>query len=289
MKEESEKIGLKINIQKTKIVVSGPITSRKIDGETVETVADCIFGGSKITSAGDFSHEIKRHLLLWRKAMTNLDSILKSRDITLPSQPSQSYGFSSSHVWIWELDYKESWALKYWFFWTVVLEKTHESPLGFKEIQPVHPKGNQSWIFIERTDAEAETPKFDHLIGRSGSLEKTLILGKIEHWRKMRWQRMMVGWHHGCSEYEFEQTPGIYWRTGKRVILQSMGSQRFVHTLATKQQQQNTFKHCFNCFEFVWKPNKSQNIWIFVKYLNICHSHSHSQFLGSIPKKTSDY
>ena len=86
MKEESEKVGLKLNIQKTKIMVSGLIISWKIDGETVETVSDFIFGGSKITAGGDFSHEIKRHLLLGRKVMTNLDSIFKSRDITLPTK-----------------------------------------------------------------------------------------------------------------------------------------------------------------------------------------------------------
>ena len=92
--------------------------------------------------------------------MTNLDSIFKSRDITLPTKglSSQSYGFSSSHVWMWELAYKESWALKNWCFWTLVLEKTLESPLDCKEIQPVHPKGNQSWMFIGKTDTEAETP-----------------------------------------------------------------------------------------------------------------------------------
>ena len=114
-------------------------------------------GGSKIIADGDCSHEIKRCLLLGRKVMTNLDSILKSRDITLPTKVhlfSQSYGFSSSHVWMWELDYKESWASKNWCFWTVVLEKTLESRL---EIQPVHPKGNQSWILIGRTDAEDDT------------------------------------------------------------------------------------------------------------------------------------
>ena len=102
VKEESEKVGLKLNIQKTKIIASGPITSWQIDGETVETVADFIFLGSKITADGDCSHEIKRHLLLGRKVMTNLDSILKSRDITSPKKgpSSQSYGFSSSHVWM---------------------------------------------------------------------------------------------------------------------------------------------------------------------------------------------
>ena len=102
VKEESEKVGLKLNIQKTKIMASGPITSREIDGETVETVSDFIFLGSKITADGDYSHEIKRCLLLRRKVMTNLDSILKSRDITLPTKglSSQGYGFSSSHEWM---------------------------------------------------------------------------------------------------------------------------------------------------------------------------------------------
>ena len=121
-------------------------------------------GGSKITVDGDGSHEIKRCLLLGRKAMINLDSMLKSRDITLPTKvhldkgpSSQSYGFSSGHVCMWELYYKESWVPKKWCFWTVVLEKTLESPLDCKEIQPVNPERNQSWIFIRRTDAKPET------------------------------------------------------------------------------------------------------------------------------------
>ena len=107
VKEESEKVGLKLSIQKTKFIASGPITSWEIDGETVETVSDFILLGSKITANGDYSHEIKRCLLLGRKITTNLDSILKSRDITLPNKgpSSQGYGFSSSHVWLWELDY----------------------------------------------------------------------------------------------------------------------------------------------------------------------------------------
>ena len=140
-------------------MASGPITPWWINGETVETVADFILGGSKITEDGDCSHEIKRHLLLGRKVMTNLDSILKSRHYFANKGPSsQGYGFSSSHVWMWELDYKESWLLKNWCFWTVVLEKTLESPLDYKEIQPVHSKENQSWVFIGGTDVEAETP-----------------------------------------------------------------------------------------------------------------------------------
>ena len=101
VKEESEKVGLKLNIQKTKIMVSGPITSWQIDGETVETVSDFILGGSKITEDGDCSHEIKRHLLLEKRVMTNLDSILKSRDITLPTKVSLVKAvFSSGHVWM---------------------------------------------------------------------------------------------------------------------------------------------------------------------------------------------
>jgi len=141
VKEESEKVGLKLNIQKTKIMASGPTTSWEIDGETVETVSDFILGGSKITADGDCSHEIKRCLLLGRKVMTNLDNILKSRDYFAKKGPSsQGYGFSSGHVWIWELDCEESWVLKNWCFWTVVLEKTLESPLDCEEIQPVHSK-----------------------------------------------------------------------------------------------------------------------------------------------------
>ena len=125
----------------------------------METVTDFILGGSQITADGDCSHEIKKCLLLGRKAMIHLESILRSRDITLPAKVSrQSYSFLSTHVRMWELDYKESWVRKNWCFWTVVLEKTLESPLDVQEIQPVQPKGSQSWLFTGRSDAEAETP-----------------------------------------------------------------------------------------------------------------------------------
>ena len=139
MKEVSEKVGLRLNIQKTKIMASGPLTSWLIDGETVETVADFIFLGSKITADGDCSHEIKRRLLLERKVMTNLDNVFKSQKHYFANKgPSnQSYGFSSSHVWMWELDCEESWVSKNWCFWTVMLEKTLEGPLDCKEIQLV--------------------------------------------------------------------------------------------------------------------------------------------------------
>jgi len=198
VKEEPEKVGLKLNFQKTKIMASGPITSWQIDGEAMETVTDFIFGGSKITADGDCSNEIKRRLLLGRKVMTNLESILKSKDITLPTKVHQGYGFSSSYVRMWELDYKDSWALKYWCFWTVVLEKTLESPLDCKEIQPVHPKGNQFWIFIGRTDAEAEIailwpPEAKNwLFGKDSDAEKD--------WRREEkgWQR--VRWMDGITD-----------------------------------------------------------------------------------------
>jgi len=181
------------------IMASGPITSWQIDWETMETVTDFILGGSKITADGDCSHEIKRFLFLWRRVMTNLDSILKCRDITLPIWSfSQSYGFSSSHVWMLELDYKESWVPKNWCFSTVVLEKTLESPLDCKEIQPVHPKRDQSWVFTGRADAEVETPMLGHLMGRTDSFEKTLILGKIEGRRRRGWQR--IRWLNGITD-----------------------------------------------------------------------------------------
>ena len=162
-------------------------------GEAMESMRDFIFLDSKITVDADWSHEIKRCLLLRRKSMTNLDSILKSRDITLPTKV--SYGFSNSHVWMWELDHKKGWVLKNWCFWTVVLEKTLESTLDGKEIKPVNPKGNQPWMFIGMTDAEAEAPIFGHMMWRADSLEKTLMLGKTEGRRRKRqqWMRWLDG------------------------------------------------------------------------------------------------
>ena len=141
-------------------MASGPITSWQIDGERMKTVSEFIFLGSKITADGDCSHEIKRTLAPWKKSYDQpRQHIKKQRHYFAHKCPSrQSYGFSSSHVWMWELDHKESWALKNLSFWTAVLDKTLESPLDCKEIQPVNPKGNQSWIFTGRTDAVAETP-----------------------------------------------------------------------------------------------------------------------------------
>ena len=159
VKEESEKVGLKLNIQKTKIMTSGPITSWEIDGETVETVSDFIFWDSKVIADGDCSHEIKRCLILGRKVMTNLDSILKSRDIALPTKvhpvkamvfPVDMYGCESWTVKKVECRRIDAFELWCW-------RRLMRVPWSYKEIQPVHPE-DQSWVFFGRNDAKAETP-----------------------------------------------------------------------------------------------------------------------------------
>ena len=141
-----------------------------------------------------------------KKVMTNLDSILKSRDITWPTKVHlvKAMVFSSGHVWMWELDYKESWAVKNWCFWTVVLEKTLESPLDYKEIQPVHPKGDQSWIFIGRTDAEAETPLLWPPDAKNWLIWKDPDAGRDWGQEKGTTENEMVGWHHQLKRHEFE-------------------------------------------------------------------------------------
>ena len=199
LKEKIELTGLILNIQETMIMASCPINHFMANRWGNNGNSGWFYlGGSKITADGDCSQEIKRHLLLGRKVMTNLDSILISRDII-----SQGYGFSSSHIWMWDLDYKESWALKNWWFWTVVLEKTLESSLDCKEIQPVHPKGNHSWVFIGRTDAEAETPIHWPPDGKSWFIWKDPDAGK--DWgqeKKGTSEDEMVGWHHQLDGHE---------------------------------------------------------------------------------------
>ena len=186
-----------------KIMASGPITSWQIDGETMETVADFIFLDSKITADGDCSHEIKRHLLLGRKVMTKLDSILKSRDITLPRKVHLVKAMSS-HVWMWELDYKESWLSKNCCSWTVVLEKTLESLLDSKEIQSVHPKEISPEYSLARLMLKLKLQYFGHLMRRVNSLEKTLVLGGIGGRRRRGRQDEMAGWHYWLNGNEFE-------------------------------------------------------------------------------------
>ena len=236
--DESEKVGLKLNIQKTKIMASGPITLWQIDGETVETVADFIFGSSKITADGDCSHEIKRRLLLGRKVMTNLDSILKSRDTTLLAKvclvkaivfPVVMYGCES-----WT-DYKESWASKNWCFQIVVLEKTLESPMDCKEIQPVHPKGDQSWVFIGRTDVEAETPNT-----LATWCEELTHLKRPWCWERLRaWgegdDRGWDGWMASLTQWTWVWVDSrSWWWTGRPGVLWFMGLQRVRQDWATE-------------------------------------------------------
>ena len=163
----------------------------------METVRDFNFGGSKITADGDCSHEIKRYLLLGEKLWATWQHIKKQWCYFVNKGPaSQSYGFLSSYVWMWELHYKENWAPKHWCFWTVVLEKILESPLHCKEIQSVHPKGNQSWI-LDGLMLKLKLQYFGHLMWRADSLEKTLRLGKIEDRRRRGRQRMR--WLNGIT------------------------------------------------------------------------------------------
>ena len=186
VKEDGEKVGLKLNIKKTKIIASGPITSWQIDGETVETVADVIFLGSKITADGDCSHEIKRHLLLGRKVTTNLDSILKSGDIILPTKvhpvkamafPVVMYGCES---WtIKKAEHKRIDAFELWC-WRRLLKvpwtARRSSQFILKEISP--------GCSLEGLMLKLKLQYFGHLIRRADSLEKTLMLGKIEGRRR---------------------------------------------------------------------------------------------------------
>jgi len=209
VKEECEKVGLKLNIQKTKIMASGLITPWQIDWETVETVSDFISGGSKITADGDCSHEIKRCLLLGRKATTNLGSILKSRDVTLPTK----VHLVKAMVFLVVMYGCESWTIKkaecrridafeLWC-WRRLLRCPCTD---YREIQPVHPKGNQSWIFIGRTDAEAETSILWLPNAKNWLIGKDPDAGK--DWRqeeKGMTEDEMVGWHHWLDGHDREQ------------------------------------------------------------------------------------
>ena len=164
--------------------------SWQIDREIMETVGDFILGGSKIIADGDCSHEIKRCLLLGRKVMTNLDSILKCIDIPLSTNVHLVKAMAeSSHVWMWQLDHKESWVLKNWCFWTVVLKKTLESPSDCK-IKPVNLKEINPEYSLEGLMMKHKLQHFGHLMQRTDSLAKTLMLGKIEGRRRRGQQRM---------------------------------------------------------------------------------------------------
>ena len=208
VKEESGKVGLKLNIQKTKIMASGANTSWQIDGETVETVSDFILGGSKITAVSDYNHEIKRHLLPGRKVMTNLDSILKSRDVTFPTKfrlveamvfPVVMYGCESWTIKKAEPQRIDSFEL---WCWRRLLRLSWTA----RKSSPVNPKGNQPWIFIGRTDAEVEAPILWSPDTKNWLIRKDPDAGK--DWRqeeKGTTEDEMIGWHHWLNGDEFEQ------------------------------------------------------------------------------------
>ena len=206
---------------------SGPITSWQTDGEKMERVTDFIFLSSKITMDSVCSHEIKKHLLLGRKAITNLESVFK-HCFANKGLDSQSYGFSSSHVWMWTLDHKEGWAPKNWCFQIVVLEKTLESPLDSTEIKSVNPKGNQPWICIRRTDAWSSNT----LATRCKQTTQWKNPDAEKYW-----------WHEkkGATGDEMVGYLGRLWEiVGDRDVWHPaiVGLQRVGHNLATEQQKQ---------------------------------------------------
>ena len=211
VKEESEKVGLKLSIQKTKIMLSGPITSWQIDRETVQTVSDLIFQGSKITANGDYSHEIIRCFLLGRKVMTNLDSILKIRDMTLPTKVHlvKAMVFPVVMYWCESWTIKKAECRKIDAFGLWCSRRLLRVFLDCKEIQPVHPKGHQSRVFIGRTDVEAETP----ILWPPD--EKSWLMKRPWCWENWGQEQMgmtvdeMVGWHHLLDGHGFGWTPGV--------------------------------------------------------------------------------
>ena len=225
-------VGLKLSIQKTKILASRSITSWQRDGESVETVTDVIFLGFKITADGDCSYEIKT-LAPWKESYDQPRQRIKKQSHYFANKSlcSQSYAFSSSHVWMWELDYKEGWTQKDWCFWTMVLEKTLESPLDCKEIQPVHPEGDKSWVFIGRTDVEAETPV----------LWPATTWEELTHWKRpWCWEgfgaggevddRGWEGWMASLTRWTWVWVSSrSCWWIGRPGMLQFMGSQRVGH------------------------------------------------------------
>ena len=235
VEKENKKLGLKLNFQNVKFMASSFITSWQTDGEIMETVTDFIFLGPQITVNGDRSHVIKT-LTSWKKSHDNSRQHIKKLRHHFANKGlySQSNGFSSSHVQMRQLDYEESWALKNWCFWTVVLEKTLESPLDSKEIQPVHSKGDQPWDFFGRNDAKAETPVLwlphakSWLIGKDpdagrdwGQEEKGTTEDEMAGASPTQWTWVWVN-------------SGRWWWTGKPGVLLFMGLQSVGHDWVTE-------------------------------------------------------
>ena len=203
----------------------------------MERVTDFVLGrgGSKITADGDCSHEIKTLAPRKKSYDQPRQHIKKKKHYFANKGPSsQGYVFSSNHVWMWGLDYKESWALKNWWFWIVVLEKTHEGPLDSKEIQPVHPQGNQSWTFTGRTDAEVETPILWPPDVKSWLTGKDSDYGKDWRW-EVKGMTGWAGWMASLTQWTWVWVcPGSWWWTRKPGVLQFMGLQSVGHNWVTE-------------------------------------------------------
>ena len=249
----------------------------------METETDFIFLGSRITADGDCSHEIKT-FVPWKKSYDQpRQHVKKQRHYFSSKYPSsQGYGFPSSHVWMWELDYKESWALKNWCFWTVVLEKILESPWDSKEIQPVIPKGNQSWILLEGLMLKLKLQYFGHLMQRTDPLEKTLMLGMTEG-RGEGDNRGLDDWMASSTQWPWVWVSSrSWWWTGKPGVLLSIGSQRVRHNWATELKYKIDLKACV-CVNMFWDNTIAHN---FLEW-NISNAFVHLYHIVTIWAKIS--
>ena len=260
-------------------MASGPIISWEIDRETLETLTDFIFLGSKITADGDCSHEIKT-LAPWKKSYDQRRQHIPKQRHYFANKvlSSQRYGFSSDYwnVGMWELIHKEGWAPENWCFWSVVLEKTLESPLDCKEIQPVHPKGNQSWIFIERTDAEGETPILWPPDVNNWLIWKVPDAG--QDWiqeEKGTTEDEILGWHHQLNGHEFEQTPGVCVGQGSLLCCNPWGCKESDMT----ERRNWTFVFLCICI-FMGKVSKKL-INLYVTHTNVFKSTKHQAIISS--------
>ena len=211
---------------------------------------------------------------------SNLDSILKSKDITLPTKVhlAKAIGFFSSHVWMWELDYKKSWAPKNWCFWTVVLEKTLDSPLDCKKIQPVHPKEDQSWVFIGRTDAEAETPVLWRPHAKSWLIVKDPDARRDWGQEEKGIENEMAGWYHRLVGHEFVWTQGVGDGQGHLACCNSWGRKDSDMTERQTELNWSRFSHAhWSIFRQPIHPLLSLSLWVLqaMQFFYLLLSYSH--------------